>query len=67
MKRIMWGIRRTLKKGLKDIKGENTYTKYRLPVEMIFYAAFSNKYKAIDFEKYRKSGSGKAFAKRHLY
>lgn len=48
-------------------KGENTYTKYRLPVDLIFYAAFSDKYKAIAFEKYLKSGSGRAFAKRHLY
>jgi predicted GIY-YIG superfamily endonuclease len=48
-------------------KGENTYTKYRLPVELIFYSAFSDKYKAIAFEKYLKSGSGRAFAKRHLY
>ena len=44
-------------------KDENTYTKYRLPVELIFYAAFSEKYKAIAFEKYLKSGSGRAFAK----
>jgi len=48
-------------------KREITYTKYRLPVELIFYAAFSDKYKAIAFEKYMKSGSGRAFAKRHLY
>ena len=48
-------------------KGENTYTKYRLPVEFKFYAAFSDKYKAIAFEKYLKSGSGRAFSKRHLY
>jgi len=48
-------------------KGENTYTKYRLPVKLVFYAAFSDKYMAIAFEKYLKSGSGRAFAKRHLY
>jgi predicted GIY-YIG superfamily endonuclease len=51
----------------RHTKEENTYTKYRLPVELIFYAAFSDKYKAIAFEKYLKSGSGRAFAKRHLY
>ena len=48
-------------------KGENTYTKYRLPVKLIFYTGFSDKYKAIAFEIYLKSGSGRAFAKRHLY
>jgi putative endonuclease len=51
----------------RHMKRENTYTKYRLPVELIFYAAFSDKYKAIEFERYLKSGSGRAFAKRHLY
>lgn len=48
-------------------KGENSYTRLRLPVELIFYAAFSDKYKAIMFEKYLKSGSGRAFGKRRLY
>ncbi|MCF8346575.1 MAG: GIY-YIG nuclease family protein [Bacteroidales bacterium] len=48
-------------------KGDNTYTKYRLPVELVFYASFPDKYKAIVFESYLKSGSGRAFAKRHLY
>jgi len=48
-------------------KGENTYTKPRRPVELITYLAFSDKYKAYNLEKYLKSGSGRAFAKRHLY
>ena len=47
-------------------KGENMYTKYRLPVTLITYLAFSDKYKAIAFEKYLKSGSGKAFALKRL-
>ena len=47
-------------------KGENTYTKTRRPVVLITYIAFSDKYKAINFEKYLKSGSGKAFAQKHL-
>lgn len=40
-------------------------TKDRLPVELISYFAFSNKYTAFDFEKYLKSGSGRAFIKKH--
>ena len=36
-------------------------TKLRLPVELIFYCGFTNKYKALEFEKYLKSGSGRAF------
>jgi putative endonuclease len=47
-------------------KGENTYTRFRLPISLISYIAFSNKYKAFEFEKYLKSGSGKAFAKKRL-
>jgi putative endonuclease len=43
-------------------KGENTYTKYRLPVNLIGYVAFQNKYKAYEFERYLKSGSGIAFS-----
>lgn len=42
------------------------YTKSKLPVELIFYCAFIDKYKAFFFEKYLKSGSGRAFAKRRL-
>ena len=47
-------------------KGENTYTKERLPVKPIGYTAFTDKYKAFEFEKYLKSGSGKAFARKRL-
>jgi len=41
-------------------------TKPRLPVELIFYCAFINKYKALKFEKYLKSGSGRAFMMKHF-
>jgi len=47
-------------------KGENTYTKPRLPAKLITYIAFSDKYKAFAFEKYLKSGSGKAFFQKRL-
>ena len=47
-------------------KGENIYTRTRLPFMLISYFAFSDKYKAYNFEKYLKSGSGKAFAKKRL-
>jgi putative endonuclease len=50
----------------RHLKGENTYTKSRLPVVLVGYTAFYNKYKAYEFEKYLKSGSGKAFAKKRL-
>lgn len=42
-----------------------TTKKYR-PVEMIWYSGFKDKKKALDFEKYLKSGSGTEFRHRHL-
>ena len=50
----------------RHAKGENTYTRERLPVILIGYTAFTDKYKAYEFEKYLKSGSGKAFARKRL-
>lgn len=41
-------------------------TQDRLPIKLIAYFAFSNKYTAFNFEKYLKSGSGRSFLKRHL-
>lgn len=50
----------------RHIKGQVLATKDRLPIKLIAYFAFSNKYIAYNFEKYLKSGSGRAFLKRHL-
>jgi predicted GIY-YIG superfamily endonuclease len=47
-------------------RGNVPATKDRLPVSLEFYVAISNKYKAFEFEKYLKSGSGRAFIKNHL-
>ncbi|HAX61931.1 MAG TPA: hypothetical protein DCX95_05180 [Elusimicrobia bacterium] len=38
----------------------------RLPVELDFYFAINDKHKAFAFEKYLKSGSGRAFTKKHF-
>ena len=38
----------------------------RLSIELITYIVFTDKYKAFEFEKYLKSGSGRAFIKKHL-
>jgi predicted GIY-YIG superfamily endonuclease len=48
-------------------RGEVISTKSYLPVEILTYICFSDKYLAFNFEKYLKSGSGRAFAKKHLY
>ena len=41
-------------------------TQNRLPVELVVSIKFNDKYKAFAFEKYLKSGSGRAFMRRHL-
>jgi len=51
---------------IKHQNAEVESTKGKLPVELIFYCAFSDKYKAYNFQKYLKSGSGIAFRNRHL-
>ena len=47
--------------------GQVIATKNNLPVEIVTYIAFTDKYKAYDFEKYLKQGSGRAFSKKHLH
>ena len=45
----------------------NTKTTTRIrPKELVFYAAFKTKKKALSFEKYLKSSSGFAFRNKHL-
>jgi predicted GIY-YIG superfamily endonuclease len=36
------------------------------PFELLWYCCFKDIYKAIIFEKYLKSGSGRAFTNKHL-
>ena len=47
--------------------GQVLSTNHLLPVELITFIAFTDRYKAYKFEKYLKMGSGRAFSKRHLY
>ena len=47
-------------------KGHVPATKDRLPIDLEFYIAIPDKYKAFEFEKYLKSGSGRAFIKKHF-
>ncbi len=50
----------------RHTRQEVNYTKKKLPIELVTYIAFSDKYKAYDFEKYLKSGSGIAFRNKRL-
>lgn len=47
-------------------KGQVSYTSSRLPLELITYKAFTDNYKAFQFEKYLKSGSGKPFSNKRF-
>ena len=46
--------------------GLSKYTKSRMPWVLIWYCVFYNKAQADIFERYLKSGSGRAFIKRRL-
>ncbi|MFH1947114.1 MAG: GIY-YIG nuclease family protein [Candidatus Magasanikbacteria bacterium] len=47
-------------------RGKVIATANRLPIELKFYCCFADKILAFSFEKYLKSGSGRAFTKKHL-
>jgi putative endonuclease len=46
--------------------GQVAYTSTKVPFELIWYCCFKYKAQAIQFEKYLKSGSGFAFARKRL-
>lgn len=50
----------------KHSRGYVGATKYRLPVVIEMYFCFKDKHIAFNFEKYLKSGSGRAFTKKHF-
>lgn len=47
--------------------GKSLHSSKYKPWRLATYVAFSDELKAASFEKYLKSGSGHAFAKRHLW
>jgi predicted GIY-YIG superfamily endonuclease len=62
------GLSNDLKQRLDEHNsGKSAHTaKYR-PWHLVTYVAFSDEAKAESFEKYLKSGSGHAFAKKRLW
>jgi len=46
--------------------GKVPATQHRIPLVLIRYVVFSEKLKAYDFEKYLKTGSGRAVMKKRL-
>lgn len=51
----------------KHNEGGSVYTKDYRPWEMAWYCTFPDKSKALAFEKYLKSHSGRAFAQKRLW
>lgn len=47
--------------------GGSIHTKQHRPSELIMFMGFKDKLKATTFEKYLKSGSGSAFAKKRFW
>jgi putative endonuclease len=47
--------------------GKSAHTSKFVPWTLVTYIAFSDERKAADFERYLKSGSGHAFARKRLW
>ena len=62
------GITSNLKQRLADHNaGKSSHTSKYLPWKLVTYVAFSNERRAELFERYLKSGSGHAFARKRLW
>jgi len=51
----------------KHNSGESVYTKDYCPWQLVWYCAFKEKIKALNFEKYLKSHSGRAFMQKRFF
>ncbi|MFC1622037.1 GIY-YIG nuclease family protein [Patescibacteria group bacterium] len=64
---IYIGCTKDVKKRLKKHnEGGSSHTSRYKPWALVFFAAFTTKSKALSFEKYLKSSSGKAFMRKRL-
>ncbi len=50
----------------RHLHGYVPATVNRRPLKLEFYFAIKDKYKTFEFERYLKSGSGRAFTNKHL-
>ena len=61
------GATSNLRQRLRDHNaGKSTHTAKYAPWELTWYCAFPDKLKALEFERYLKSHSGRAFARKHF-
>jgi len=62
------GITSNIKNRLKEHnEGKSSYTSKYKPWELVTSITFTSEKRANEFEKYLKSGSGRAFAKKRLW
>jgi putative endonuclease len=62
------GLSHDLKQRLREHNaGKSGHTAKHKPWRLVTYVAFSDKAKAAAFERYLKSGSGHAFARKRLW
>jgi predicted GIY-YIG superfamily endonuclease len=62
------GSTQSLRQRLADHNsGKSFHTRKFIPWNLISYVAFPERSTAEKFERYLKSGSGRAFAQRHLF
>lgn len=62
-----FGYTSDLKKRVREHNNlKSKYSSSKAPFILIWYCAFNEKQKAIDFEKYLKSSSGHAFVNKRL-
>jgi putative endonuclease len=62
------GLTSDLRKRLADHNaGKSPHTSKYVPWKLVTYVAFSDQRKAETFERYLKSGSGHAFARKRLW
>ena len=65
--RYYTGLTNNLNRRLAQHKrGEVISTKHKRPVKLLFFAGFTTRSLAAEFEKYLKSHSGSAFRNKHL-
>jgi len=65
--RVYTGCAQDVEKRIREHReGRVQFTKSRLPVRVLVMIRFEDRLKAFQFEKYLKSGSGRAFLKRHF-
>lgn len=55
------------KRVLRHNQGDGRHSSKWRPWKLVAYQAFADRSRAAEFERYLKTGSGRAFAKRHFW